>query len=251
MTTLAARKRLLRRRVRITGWTALSALVVTVISFLTWFHIVFPADRAASLEVYQDERVLVTPADGVLIMASRGSEVATTGLLFFPGARVDPYAYLHPFVDVAASGTTVVIVDPLFNMALFDPRDVATLTAHAPHVTDWVLAGHSLGGVKACQEADHPSVTALVLLASYCATDISRLAITVTEVLASEDGLIDAVARQDASSNLPADVVTITLENANHASFGTYGPQPGDGVATLTRDDIRHEMNEVWGVATR
>lgn len=250
MTTLAARKRLLRRRIRITGWTALTALLVTVISFLTWFHIVFPADRAATLEVYQDDRVVVTPADGVVIMTPRAAEATATGLLFFPGARVDPFAYLHPFVDVAADGTTVVIVDPLFNMALFDLRDLSTLTAQAPHVTDWVLAGHSLGGVKACMEADHPAVAGLVLLASYCATDMSQLTIPVTDVAASEDGLIDSLARSEARRNLPADIVTITLENANHASFGTYGPQPGDGIATLTRDDIRQAMNEVWAAVT-
>jgi hypothetical protein len=250
MTTLAARKRLLRRRIRITGWTALSTLVVTIIGFLTWFHIVFPADRAATLDVYQDERVVVTQADGVIIMGPAVDSDLTTGLLFFPGARVDPFAYLHPFVDVAANGTTVIIVDPLFNMALFDQRDLATLTAHAPDLTDWVLAGHSLGGVKACMEADHPAVSGLVLLASYCATDISGVSIQVIEVVATEDGLIDAVARGEAQSNLPADAQTITLENANHASFGTYGPQPGDGIATLSRDDIRQAMNEVWASAS-
>lgn len=251
MTTLAARKRLLRRRIRITGWTALSSLVVTIIGFLTWFHIVFPADRAATLEVYQDERVVVTPADGVVIMEPAEPTGETTGLLFFPGARVDPFAYLHPLVDVAANGTTIVIVDPLFNMALFDPRDLETLTSHAPHVTEWVLGGHSLGGVKACMEADNPAVAALVLLASYCATDISGLTIAVTEVVATEDGLVDAVAQRAAKSNLPATVLTITLDNANHASFGTYGPQPGDGVSSLNRDDMRRAMSEVWGVAIR
>ena len=246
MTTLHARKRLIRRRIRITGWTALTALIVTVISFLTWFHIVFPADRAATLEVYQDDRVLVTPADGVVIMTPQTPSNQTTGLLLFPGARVDPFAYLHPFVEVAASGTTVVIVDPLFNMALFDPRGVSELTAVAPDITDWVLAGHSLGGVKACMEADHPRVSGLILLASYCAHDISGLDITVTEVIARHDGLIDNQLRLEAQVNLPLGFTTHTLEGANHASFGTYGPQPGDGVATTTRTEIRQAMTEAW-----
>jgi len=246
MTTLHARKRLIRRRIRITGWTALTALIVTVISFLTWFHIVFPADRAATLEVYQDERVLVTPADGVVIMTPQTPTGETTGLMVFPGARVDPFSYLHPFVEVAASGTTVVIVDPLFNMALFDPRGVSELTAGTPDITDWVLAGHSLGGVKACMEADHPRVSGLILLASYCAQDISGLDIQVTEVIARQDGLLDNQLRLEAQANLPSGFATRTLEGANHASFGTYGPQPGDGVATTTPTEIRQALTEVW-----
>jgi hypothetical protein len=246
MTTLHARKRLIRRRIRITGWTALTALIVTVIGFLTWFHIVFPADRAATLEVYQDDRVVVTPADGVVIMSPSTPTSETTGLMVFPGARVDPFAYLHPFVEVAANGTTVVIVDPLFNMALFDPRGVSELAAFAPDITRWVLAGHSLGGVKACMEADHPAVSGLILLASYCANDISSLDITVTEVIASQDGLIDNDLRLEAEANLPPGFTTHTLEGANHASFGTYGPQPGDGVATTTPAEIRQAMTKAW-----
>jgi hypothetical protein len=251
MTTLSARKRRVRRRIRITGWSALTSLLVTVIGFLTWFHIVFPADREATLEVYRDDRVVVTPVDGVVVMAST-TYTSTTGLLFFPGARVDPFAYLHPFVDIAASGTTVVIVDPLFNMALFDQRSMDELTSHSPNITQWVLAGHSLGGVKACMEADNDQVAALWLLASYCATDISGLDINVVEVLAAQDGLMDDDARGLAQANLPEGFTTLTLDGANHASFGTYGPQPGDGVATLNRDDMRQAMTDLWNqVVTR
>jgi hypothetical protein len=244
MTTLSQRRRLMVRRIRITGWTALSALLVTIIGFLTWFHIVFPADREATLEVYRDDSVVVTPVDGAVIIESTSQE-SSQGLLYFPGARVDPFSYLHPFVDVAANGTTVVIVKPLFNMALFDTRSFEELTSSAPGVDQWVIAGHSLGGVKACMEADQPEVTALVLFASYCANDISRLDLTVLQVLGSNDGLIDLAASAAEASNLPVTHTTLTLSGANHASFGTYGPQPGDGLQTLTRADMRVAMNDV------
>jgi len=183
--------------------------------------------------------------DGVIVMSST-SQVSTTGLLVFPGARVDPFAYLHPFVDIAATGTTVTVVDPLFNMALFDQRSMDELTSHSPSISQWVVAGHSLGGVKACMEADNDQVAGLLLFASYCANDVSGLDIAVVEVLAAQDGLIDTDASRQAQGNLPEGFVTLTLDEANHASFGTYGPQPGDGVSTLDRDDMRQTMNEVW-----
>jgi hypothetical protein len=250
MTRLSQRNRLWVRRIRITGWTALTALLVTIIGFLTWFHIVFPADRAATLEVYRDDRVTVTPGDGVVIMES--STVApTTGLLYFPGARVDPFSYLHPFVEVAASGTTVVIVKPLFNMALFDPRSFEELTSSTPGIDQWVIAGHSLGGVKACMEVDHPHARALVLFASYCARDISALNLTVTQVLGSTDGLINLEVSGAQASNLPITHTTLMISGANHASFGTYGPQPGDGIASLNRDEIREEVDKIMAEVFR
>ncbi len=220
------------RRIRITGWTALTSLLVTLVGFLTYFHIVFPAERSATLEVFRDDRVQVEASDARVIMSPTGDSL-TRGILYFPGARVDPYGYLHPLADIAAAGTTVVIVDPLFNMALIDARGVSELTADFPDISSWVLAGHSLGGVKACLEASHPTVTHLVLFASYCANDISDLDIQVLHVTGDRDGLLDDTLRRDAEGLLPPGRhTTVTIVGANHADFGTYGPQPGDGDST-------------------
>lgn len=244
MTTLEKRRRLIRRRIRITGWSALTSLLVTVIGFLTYFHIVFMADRDATLEVFRDDRVALEVISGSLLL-SPTSEATTAGVLYVPGARVDPYSYLHPLVDVAASGVTVVIMDPLFNMALLDQRNLDELVAAAPSIETWTLAGHSLGGVRACMLADDPRVTGLVLFASYCANDISHLGIPVLQVLASDDGLIDISAVNEARGLLPTSATTTTIEGANHASFGTYGDQPGDGLATLSRQQVRESVTEL------
>ena len=245
MTPHERSRRLRRRRIRITGWTALTSLLVTVVGFLTYFHIVFPADRAATLEVYRDDRVTVTALDHRVIM-SPAEESLSRGLLYFPVARVDPYSYLYPLVDVAAAGTTVVIVDPLFNMALADSRGVEELTGDIPAITHWVLAGHSLGGVKACMEASHPAVSHLVLFASYCANDISELDIDVIQVVGDQDGLLDDALRLDAESLLPEGRHdTVTIQGANHADFGTYGPQPGDGESAHSDREMRTLISQV------
>jgi len=236
------RKRL--RRIRITGWTALTSLLVTVVGFLTYFHIVFPAERSATLEVFRDDRVQVEASEARVIMSPTGDSLPR-GILYFPGARVDPYSYLYPLADIAAAGTTVVVVDPLFNMALLDTRGVEELTMDFPDITGWVLAGHSLGGVKACMEASHPAVTHLVLFAGYCANDISALDIQVLQVIGDRDGLLDDTLRLDAESLLPPGRhSTVTLVGVNHADFGTYGPQPGDGESTTSDRAMRTMITE-------
>jgi hypothetical protein len=239
MTPHERKRRLRLRRIRITGWTALSSLLVTLVGFLTYFHIVFPAERAATLEVFRDDRVRVQALDARVIMSPTG-ETLPHGLLYFPGARVDPYSYLYPLADIAAAGTTVVIVDPLFNMALFDARGVEDLTNDIPLITQWVLAGHSLGGVKACMEASHPAVSHLVLFASYCATDISDLDISVLQITGDQDGLLDDSVRREAEGLLPRGLhQTLSIPGANHADFGTYGPQPGDGDSVYSDHEMR------------
>jgi len=245
MTTLTAKQRIRRRRIRITGWTALTALLVTILGFLTWLHVVFPAERAATLEVYRDDRVLVTE-DSDLIVMTPVTATSSSGVLYFPGARVDPYSYLYPLSELAATGTTVVIMKPTLNMALFDQRDLAALTSPAPHITSWTLAGHSLGGVRACMLASNPKVSALVLFASYCATDISNLELDVVVVTGDQDGLLNQEALRDSLALLPPDrFERILIKGANHASFGTYGPQPGDGLSTLTAPQMRQEITTI------
>ena len=80
MTPHERRRRLRLRRIRITGWTALTSLLVTLVGFLTYFHIVFPADRDATLEVYRDDRVQVRASDARVVMTPT-DELLPRGML--------------------------------------------------------------------------------------------------------------------------------------------------------------------------
>ena len=95
------------------------------------------------MTIRQTERsFVIEPADG-------GSGV---GLVFIPGAKVDPAAYLWKLSGIVAdSGATVVITEPTLNLAFFDTRPLSEFTADAPDVSEWYVGGHSLGGVRSCQ----------------------------------------------------------------------------------------------------
>ncbi len=63
----------------------------------------------------------------------------------------------------------------------------------------------------------------------------------------SEDGLSTPKKIADARHLLPADAEMVEIEGASHASFGDYGPQPGDGTPTISDDDMRAEVTDVVG----
>lgn len=233
--SFASRKRL--RRARITGWTSLTALLVTAVSFLTWFHIVLPADREEVDAVFADAQVSVVASAG-LILFTPNDKPTSQGLVFYPGAKVDPYSYLPTFQGLVAEGLTVVIVEPLFNMALFDTTALSEITGVAPNVSQWFVGGHSLGGVKACMMAGDPAIDGLMMMAGFCANDLSARDIPALQLLGDRDGLVDLQAVDDASALLPERTERTTIVGANHASFGAYGPQAGDGVATATKDEV-------------
>lgn len=75
----------------------------------------------------------------------------------------------------------------------------------------------------------------LVLLAAYSPknNNISSLDLCVTIVYGSLDQLATQSEIEESLPLLPLDTVKVLIEGGNHAQFGQYGTQKGDGVATI------------------
>ncbi len=229
-----------------TGAAIVAIVLLIVVAFLAYANIVLRGDRAAAIEAWTNPAISVTSTDHSIVMAPTGA-ASGTGLVFIPGAKVDPYAYLYKLSGIVESGVTVVITKPTLNLAFFDQRPLSTFTADAPAVAEWYVGGHSLGGVRACMLADAPDVAGLVLFGSYCANDLSASGLPVLSLSASADLLSTAEKIADAATELPDDAIFTEIAGANHASFGDYGAQSGDGVASLTSLEARAAITDALG----
>ncbi len=78
----------------------------------------------------------------------------TSGLIFVPGARVDPRAYAKLLRPVAAAGYLVVVLREPINFALPNSDHAESVLEVHPEVRYWTMGGHSLGGVNAAAFAD-------------------------------------------------------------------------------------------------
>ena len=45
-------------------------------------------------------------------------------------------------------------------------------------------------------------------------------------------------------ANLPADTTEVILEGGCHAQFGSYGPQDGDGIPTISSEEQTRQTAE-------
>lgn len=168
------------------------------------------------------------------------TEAATTGLIFYPGGRVDPRAYAPTAHALAEEGVLVVIVPMPLNLAVLAPnRAQAVIDAH-PEIDTWAIGGHSLGGAMAARFADeHPErIEGLVLWASYPA-ESNRLAdqgsLAVVSIYATADGLATPAKIKASRPLLPPQTKWVEIAGGNHAQFGWYGSQDGDGTADISR----------------
>lgn len=218
-------------------------LALLVGGFIAWTQIgVMQADPEQLAAVQENSAITVTDAEEGIVLSPTDGE-SDTGLVFIPGAKVDPWAYAAILQGLAEDGTTVVITRPWLNLAFFDPRGLDAFTSAASDVSVWGVGGHSLGGVRACQlSAD---ADALVLFASYCANDLSDSGLPVLSLAGSEDGLSTPEKVADARDQLPADAEMVEIEGAAHASFGDYGVQSGDGTPTISTEEMHAEVTQL------
>ncbi|MGE3726969.1 MAG: alpha/beta hydrolase [Candidatus Sericytochromatia bacterium] len=158
------------------------------------------------------------------------------GLVFYPGGLVSPDAYLPLLAPLAEKGVKVLITKPFLNLAVFDPEAALAIAKKEPQLK-WFLAGHSLGGAMAVKAAKkEPSLFAgLALLGAYADKNdaMPELSLPVLSISASLDGLSTPTKIAAAKGYLPASTQYLVIEGGNHAQFGNYGPQQGDGKASI------------------
>ena len=97
--------------------------------------------------------------------------------------------------------------------------------------------------MRSCQLA--PDADALILFGSYCANDLSASGLPVLSISGANDGLSTPEKIAAARHLLPEDADLVEIEGANHASFGDYGPQPGDGPVTISDEDMAAELTSL------
>jgi pimeloyl-ACP methyl ester carboxylesterase len=207
---------------------------VAAAGFFAWTRI---AGYTASPEAAALAATAQTPRGWYVFQPAQPTD---TGLIFYPGGLVDPAAYAPLMKQVSERGIMAVIVPMPLDLAVFGVSRADDVIAAYPDIEHWIVGGHSLGGSMAANYvSEHPeAVDGLVLLASYPAgsTDLSGLPIGVVSVYGSEDGI--AGDKPAASmSRLPPGAELVVIEGGNHAQFGDYGPQRGDGAATISRAD--------------
>jgi hypothetical protein len=218
------------------GIGLLVVLVLAVGGFLLWaLTPAGPAPEAlAALESDTQVSVEITP--GWVVFKPVGIE-PQTGLVFYPGGRVEYRSYAPALRLVAEAGYLVVLPWMPLNLAVFNPNRADEVIAAYPQVQHWAVGGHSLGGSMAANYLNsHPhKAQGLVLWASYPADsdNLSASGVKVVSVSASNDGL-STPAKIDASRRLlPADTTWVVIQGGNHAQFGSYGAQGGDNPAAL------------------
>jgi pimeloyl-ACP methyl ester carboxylesterase len=184
----------------------------------------------ASVQAVEDDSAVTLDRTGGAYVLQPASGESTVGLVFYPGGRVHPDAYVASLAPLARQANATVIVPKMpLNLAVLD-QGAASPAIDRYDAEQWLVGGHSLGGVMACRyAANNPDrVDGVLLFASYCDRDLSGTDLAALTVTGEADTVLDRGDYEANSGNLPPDAVVADLPGVNHTQFGAYRGQSGD-----------------------
>lgn len=208
------------RKIKIILISLLSVMILIISSFFIYVNIYYKADDVA-LEILKKRTDIIIDGNITYIPSTTPSEI---GFIFYPGAKVESYAYL-PLLDMISNeGINVYLVTMPFNLAFFGANKAEEVINNYDN-KNWFIGGHSLGGAFASSFASNNQdvISAVVLLGAYLYGDFP---IEKSITIYGENDLI--------MSELEYDTNVEVIIGGNHAYFGSYGEQKGDGVATIS-----------------
>lgn len=227
-------------------------LTVTLLGaggFVFWANDASQPMPEALAALKTDEFVTFQDENGWLVFqpVSQSNALGTVpdiGLIIYPGGKVDYRAYAPTARAIAAQGYLVVIPPVPLNLAFFGVNEAEEIIAAYSGVKHWAVAGHSLGGVAASTYADahRDQIGGLGFWASYPAGNMSNYAGHVISISGTQDGLATPAKIKESKTNLPATTEYVPIAGGNHAQFGYYGPQAGDNVATISREQQQEQV---------
>lgn len=226
----------MKKRMKIILLTAAVFCLTAFAACAVYINDDYPALPAAEAIPVSDDISITTAENGDMIFSP---ESPTAGLIFYPGGKVEHTAYTPLMLACANRGILCVLTEMPFRLAVLDINAAEGIRESYPEIDVWYIGGHSLGGSMAASYLEsHPDDFAgLILLASYSAADLSSANLTVLSVYGSEDRVLDLEKYEENKANLPPSFTELVIEGGNHAGFGMYGKQDGDGTAAISAEE--------------
>jgi hypothetical protein len=217
-----------------------AVVALGVIGFITWgLTPLGPTDEA--LAAMESNANVTVQDNGNYIVFTPNLNTPVSGFILYPGGHIDYRSYAPVAQEIASHGYIVTIVSMPLSLAVFGVDKADTVITAYPDIRYWVIGGHSLGGSMAASYARKHTfkIQGVAFWASYPATsdDLSSTGLKGLSVYGSNDQVLDMDTYNATLPLLPHGTIMKVIDGGNHAQFGNYGLQPGDGAATISAAD--------------
>lgn len=166
----------------------------------------------------------------------------TKAIVFYPGAKVETTAYAPMLLKIAEEADVFLLNTPL-HMAIFDVNKADKIINNYKY-EEYFVAGHSMGGAVAGMYAANnlDKLKGVIFFAAYPTKSLQKENFSALSIYGTND--MNPEALQKGKEFYPKDYKEVIIEGGNHAQFGNYGIQKGDGNATISADEQQNKAVE-------
>lgn len=213
----------------------LSAFIILGVLFGCYVNDYYHMDNTAEKALQSTKTVTVKVEKDRTVFEP---EKYDTGLVFYPGGKVEYQAYAPLMQKYAEKGILCVLVKMPFNLAVFDTEKAEDVIDDYGKVKNWYIGGHSLGGSMAavCAAKNSDDFKGIIFLGSYTTENLKKTKLKGVSLYGSNDKVLNKENYRKYHENLPKNTVEEVLIGGNHSQFGSYGHQDGDGKAKITAE---------------
>lgn len=204
-------------------------VIIFIGGFFVYAQFYYHAEKTATDYINGTEDVNVTKISNGLFLDGYGND---TAIIFYPGAKVEYTSYLPLFMNLSSKGIDCYLVEMPFNLAFFGINSADSIIENSNY-SHYFMAGHSLGGAMASSYVNKTDndINGLIYLSSHSSVGID---VPVLSIRGTNDGIINLTSYQKSKSLMKNNYTEILINGGNHAQFGYYGNQSGDGQASIT-----------------
>ncbi|MEI6462516.1 MAG: alpha/beta hydrolase [bacterium] len=181
---------------------------------------------------------------------SKFSSYPQTGIIFYPGARIDPSAYETLLSKLPETSNTKVFIAKFpLNLAILGLNSADEIIKDNTDISSWYIAGHSLGGAMISEYLKgtkyESKILGVIYMGAYPNDNyLLDKKYKILSLYGSEDKLATPEKINDSKTKLPSSSLFIQLPS-NHSQFGDYGHQEGDGNQIQDTDSIHVRIIEI------
>ena len=225
------------RRINLIILIVVAALLILVGAFYIYTLDYYRATNDVH-QLMSSEKQNIEIENKIIVVNPEESNDREIGLIFYPGGKVEAIAYLPLLYKLSQEGITCFLIEMPFNLAVFGINSANKVFDEYPEIKTWFISGHSLGGAMASSymKKNYNKVNGLILMGAYPINDAD---VPTLAIYGREDIQLDL-------SKLVNTENKIEITGGNHAYFGNYGEQKGDGTAIISREDQQDiAVNEI------
>ena len=226
----------MNRKIKIAIILILAVMAVFAIYYVNdYYH----AEKTATDCLNASDNVSVVKSSNGLLLDGPGND---TALIFYPGAKVEYTSYAPLFKNLSSQGIDCYLVEMPLNLAILGQNSAEEII-DSGNYSHYFISGHSLGGSMAASYVNSTNNTdGLILFAAYPTGEIEK---PVLSIYGSEDKVLN-MEKYNESLAFMDNLTELIIKGGNHAQFGYYGNQSGDGIAGITAESQQNAcVNEI------